>query len=283
MTKRLGRGLADIISTPASGASVPAGQSFVTLRVDQIRASRFQPRSTMSETALEELKASIKKSGVIEPVLVRPQAHGIYELVAGERRWRASQTLGMAEIPAIIKPLSDKEALEISLVENVQREDLNPIDEAKGYARLLDEFGYTQEDIAAAVGRDRATVANLLRLLALPEEIQRGVRGGSLTMGHARALLAVDDRAKQMGLFQHIIAQHLNVRQTETLAGSWAPGKRRRVRKNDPQTKALEDELRRALGTKVILAARKKGGRIVIEYFSQEDLTRLLGLLGVEA
>ena len=228
MTKRLGRGLADIISTPASGASGPAGHSFVTLRTDQIRASRFQPRTSMNEAALEELKASIKKSGVIEPVIVRPQAHGIYELVAGERRWRATQSLGIAEIPAIIKPLSDKDALEISLVENVQREDLNPIDEARGYARLLEEFGYTQEDIAEAVGRDRATIANLLRLLALPEEIQRAVRGGLVTMGHARALLAVEDRAKQLALFQQITAQQLNVRQTETLAGSWAPGKRRR-------------------------------------------------------
>jgi ParB family chromosome partitioning protein len=234
------------------------------------------------EAALEELKASIRKSGVIEPVLVRPVAHGTYELVAGERRLRASQALGITEIPAIIKRLSDKEAVELSLVENVQRENLNPIEEAKGYERLLDEFGYTQEGIAEAVGRDRATVANMLRLLSLPSEIQEGVGDGAIAMGHARALLSVADRAKQLELFRHVRAQQLSVRQTEALAGSWTGPKRRRAKRSDPQVKGLEDELRRVLGTKVSLFARKKGGRIVIEYFSQEDLSRLLKMFRVE-
>ena len=199
MTKRLGRGLADIIEPAPQQAT-----NFVMLRPDQIRHGRFQPRTTINEASLEELKASIKKSGVIEPVIVRPVAHGTYELVAGERRFRASQALGVGEIPAIIKGLSDKEALELSLVENVQRENLNPMEEAKGYERLLDEFGYTQEDIAAAVGKDRATIANLLRLLALPEEIQQGVREGHVAFGHVKALLSVPDRARQLELFRRI-------------------------------------------------------------------------------
>ncbi len=279
MTKRLGRGLADIIAPgPQQGAP---SQNFVVLRIDQIRPGRLQPRTTINDASLEELKASIKKSGVIEPVLVRPVAHGTYELVAGERRLRASQAVGVTEIPAIIKTLTDQEALELSLVENIQREDLNPIEEARGYGRLLDEFGYTQEAIAGAVGKDRATVANLLRLLSLPEEIQQGVRDGAVTMGHARALLSVPDRVTQLELFNQVQAEQLSVRQTERLAGAWVGPKRRRARRGDPQLKGLEDELRRVLGTKVTLTARKKGGRMVIEYFSQEDLTRLLTILGV--
>ena len=279
MTKRLGRGLADIIASgPQQGAP---SQNFVVLRIDQIRPGRLQPRVTINDAALEELKISIKKSGVIEPILVRPVAHGTYELVAGERRLRASQAVGAVEIPAIIKTLTDQEALELSLVENIQRENLNPIEEAKGYQRLLDEFGYTQEAVAGAVGKDRATVTNLLRLLSLPEEIQQGVRDSAVTMGHARALLSVPDRGKQLELFKQVQTEQLSVRQTERLVGSWAGLKRRRARRGDPQLSGLEDELRRVLGTKVTLTARKKGGRLVIEYFSQEDLTRLLTILGV--
>jgi ParB family chromosome partitioning protein len=276
MTKRLGRGLADIIETAPRGAS-----NFVTLKTDQIRIGRFQPRTSVTEGSLEELKRSIKKSGVIEPVIVRPIAHGTYELVAGERRLRASQALGIKDVPAIIKTLSDQQALEVSLIENVQRRDLNPVEEAKGYARLLDEFGYTQEDIAAAVGKDRASIANLLRILALHDEIQRGLRDGVITLGHAKALLGVEDRARQLELFHQAKNGGLSVRQTEALAGTWSPATRRRAKRSDPQLKQLEDQLRQALGTKVSVTARKKGGRITIEYFSQEDLARLLELLRV--
>ena len=230
------------------------------------------------------MKASIKRQGVIEPVIVRPVAHGIYELVAGERRWRAAQALGIAEVPAIIKTLSDKEALEHSLVENIQRENLNPVEEAKGYTRLLGEFGYTQEDIAAAVGKDRATVANTLRLLKLPEEILSGLRQGTIAAGHAKALLMVEERARQLELYRRATTGGgLSVRQLEALVGAWVPGTRRRGRHTDPALKPLEDELKRALGTKVSLLARKKGGRLVIEYFSSEDLTRLVRLFGVSA
>ena len=281
MTKRLGRGLADIISIEAMPQL--RSSSFVLLRIDQIRTARFQPRTSMSETALEELKASIKKSGVIEPVIVRPIAHGTYELVAGERRFRASQALAIKEIPSIIKTLSDKEALEFSLIENVQREDLTAIEEAKGYGRLLDEFGYTQEDIASAISKDRSTIANMLRLLSLPDEVQQGLRDLAITFGHAKAILGVNDRVKQAELFRKITREGLSVRQAEALSVSWVPGKKRRARRLDPHLAGLEDELRRVLGTKVSLFSRKKGGRIVIDYFSAEDLSRLLQLFGVSA
>ena len=276
-TKRLGRGLADIIeSTPQNPSS-----SFVLLRTDQVRPGRFQPRGSINQAGLEELKASIKRSGVIEPIIVRPIAHGTYEVVAGERRLKASQALGIQEIPSIIKTISDKEALEYSLVENIQRENLNPMEEAKGYERLLDEFGYTQEDIASAVGKDRATIANTLRLLALPDEIRRGLSENAITAGHAKALLSIEDRARQLDLFRQAAGGKLSVRQTEAIAGTLAPGRRRRVRRVDPQLRQLEDALRQALSTKVNVFARKKGGRIVIEFFSPDDLTRLLSVLKV--
>ncbi len=275
MTKRLGRGLEELIPSAPQG-----GSNFVMLRTEQIRAGRFQPRTSMSESALEELKASIKRSGVIEPVIVRPVAHGTYELVAGERRLRASEALGIRELPAIIKTLSDKEALELSLIENVQRENLNPIEEAKGYARLIEEFGYTQEQIAAAVGKDRATIANLTRVLTLPAEMQDGVREGTISLGHAKVLLSLEDRAKREELFRRA-KEGLSVRQTEMLAQTVLPVRKRRARRIDPQLKPLEDELRRTLGTKVALVARRKGGRIIIEYFSHDDLARILQTLGV--
>ena len=280
MTKRLGKGLSELIDT-GTASSGSGEANFVMLRTEQIRPGRFQPRESIEDASLEELKASIQRSGVIEPVVVRPIAHGTYELVAGERRFRATQAIGRQDIPAIIRTISDKEALEFSLIENIQRENLNPLEEAKGYARLLDEFGYTQEDIASAIGKDRATIANLLRILALPEEIQQGLTRKTVTLGHAKALLSLTDNDRQLALFHRVVQHELSVRQTETLAGAWNPTKRTRLRAADPQLAAWEDALRRALGTKVRLSARKKGGRIAIDYFSSEDLTRILHVLGV--
>ena len=278
-TRRLGRGLADIIDSP----SIQQTASLVQLRVDQIRPGRFQPRTSINETDLEELKASIKRSGVVEPVIVRPAAQGTYELVAGERRWRAAQALALTTIPAIIKTLSDQEALEFSLVENIQRENLNPLEEARGYDRLLSEFGYTQEHIAEAVGKDRATVANLLRLLTLSPELQQGLMDGAISLGHAKVLLSVPDRAAQLKLYQQIRHKGWSVRQAEAAASTTSPARRRRARRADPQVAAWEDALRRTLGTKAAILTRHKGGRIIVEYFSSEDLSRILQLLGVAA
>ena len=277
MTKRLGRGLAELIE---SGPQLQS--NFVSLKIAQIRSGRFQPREGIRDEELEELKRSIKRQGVIEPVIVRPLAHGTYELVAGERRWRAAQALGLTELPAIVKTLSDQEALECSLVENIQRENLNPVEEAKGFARLLEEFGYTQEDIAEAMGKDRATVANLLRLLRLPEEILQGLRDGRISAGHAKMLVSIEPSSVQLEWYQRVIgAGGMTVRQLEAAIGAQAPGTRRRGRKSATAMQPIEDELRRVLGTKVTLVSRKKGGRLVIDYFSSEDLTRILQLLGV--
>lgn len=276
MSKRLGRGLAELIDTP-----VKQNNTMAMLRTEQIRPGKYQPRQRMDEHALEELKASIKQRGVIEPVVVRPAGPDQYELVAGERRWKASQLLGIQEIPAIVLSLTDREALELSLIENIQREALNALEEARGYARLLDEFGYTQEDIASAVGKDRATVANMLRLLKLPEEIQQGLFDGTIAAGHGKALLAVASVVRQLELYRQAAAGRLTVRSLEELAGVAAPAKRRRGGRADAQLQALERSLQQALGTKARIAARKRGGRIIIEYFSAEDLTRILGALGV--
>ena len=251
------------------------------LQISQIRPGRFQPRTSIDEARLEELKQSIKRSGVIEPIVVRPMAQGAYELVAGERRLRASQGLGLEEIPAVVKMLSDQEALEFSIVENIQREGLNPLEEAQAYARLLNEFHYTQEQVAVSVGKDRATIANVLRLLTLSGEIRAGIGQGTITLGHAKALLSVEDSGRQGQLYQRILRESLSVRQTEFLAGSSRRGRRKNLQALDPQLKGLEDELRRVLGTKVSLLSKKRGGRIRIDYFSSEDLSRIVQILGV--
>lgn len=276
MEKRLGKGLAQIIET-----SMQAGETLVMLRTDQIRPCRYQPRQEIDEATLEELKASIKRRGIMQPIIVRPIAHGIYELVAGERRWRAAQALGIQEIPSIVKALTDQETLECSIIENVQREGLNPLEEATAFTRLVNEFSYTQEQLAEAIGKDRSSVANALRLLKLPEEIRQALRDGRISAGHAKALLGIEPTAKQLELFHQTVSQHLSVRQLEELAGRWQPKAHRRRRGIDPQAKAIESELRQLLGTKVALTSRKRGGRIVIDYFSQEDLTRVLQVLGI--
>ncbi|MBI4597167.1 MAG: ParB/RepB/Spo0J family partition protein [Candidatus Omnitrophica bacterium] len=276
--KRLGKGLADLIDLPQDAA---ASAGLVVVKTAQIRPGRFQPRTSVSDTSLEELKASIRQSGIIEPVVVRPGSQGTYELVAGERRFRAAQALGLIEIPAVVKTLSDQQAAELSLIENVQRENLNPLEEARGYSRLTEAFGYTQESLAMAVGKDRATIANLLRILRLPEEIRQGLLDEKISLGHAKVLLTIEDRGRQTALYQKILANGLSVRHLEGLATNWMPSRKRRVKPGDPNTAGLEEALRRALGTKVSVKARKKGGRIVIEYFSSEELTRLLGLLSV--
>ena len=275
--KRLGKGLADLIEAPPAAAFSAAG--FVMLRADQIRAGRFQPRAALNDASLEGLKASIKRSGIIEPIIARPIAHGIFELVAGERRFRAARALGMSEIPTLIKPLTDQQALQLALIENVQRQDLNPLEEAKGYSRLIEEFGYTQEAVADAVGKDRVTIANLLRILRLPEEIRHALRDETISLGHAKLLLMIEDRTRQVALCQETIAKGFSVRQLEGVAATWAPARKRKAHRIDPEMAALEDELRLAFGTKVSVKTRKKGGRIVIEYFSSEELTRLLQLL----
>lgn len=288
MTKRLGRGLASLITTgTGAGANtadtVQGSSNFAVVPTGQIRPGRYQPRASISPQGLEELKQSIKKQGVLEPVLVRPLAHGTYELVAGERRWRAAQAIGMKDVPAIIRQLTDQQALEYSLIENIQREDLNALEEARGYARLLDEFGYTQEDIASAVGKDRATVANLLRLLKLPPEVQHALASGHISAGHAKVLVSIEQSQRQIELLRLAVKGKLSVRDLELAAAAGAGARRRTKRAIDPQLAAIEQRLRQALGTKVRVVAGRRGGRITVVYFSADDLTRILQALGVSS
>jgi ParB family chromosome partitioning protein len=233
---------------------------------------------------LAELTESIKAQGVLQPVLVRKDGDG-YKLIAGERRWRAAQAAGLKEVPALVREVTESQAFELALVENLQRMDLNPIEEAEGYHRLTEEFGLTQEQISQRVGKDRSTVANALRLLALPEDVKNMVADGSLSMGHARALLGVPRLPELQALATQVAAQKLSVRDTEKLVQQKRTQKKEggRPPKQSPQVKALTEELQRLLGTKVRLTEKAPGkGTLEVDFFSYDDLDRLLKLLRKE-
>ncbi|MBX3179891.1 MAG: ParB/RepB/Spo0J family partition protein [Candidatus Hydrogenedentes bacterium] len=268
------------IAAPAEPAALPDGARLIALDPSEIRPNPKQPRRVFNEEALEELAESIRRDGVQEPVLVR-QAGDHYELISGERRVRASIMADRKTIPAICRDVSDKDMLKLGLIENLQREDLNAIELAQGYQDLMDEFQWTQEEVAQEVGKKRATVANTLRLLNLPESVQAWVADGTLSMGHARALLSIESTAAQISAARKIIAQGLSVRQAEKIAADQKAQKDAPAKpKKDPNIAQLEDELRRSLGTKVQLKTQGGGkGRIEIEYFSHDELDRLLELL----
>jgi ParB family chromosome partitioning protein len=233
----------------------------------------MQPRQTFAEDGLRELSESIRQRGILQPVLVRPAESG-FELIAGERRWRAAQYAGLAHIPVVVREVSDDEMLEIALVENLQREDLNPMEEAAAYRRLMEDLGYTQEEIAVRVGKDRSTVANIIRLLSLPDSIRSEVERGTLSAGHARALLSADSESDAMLLAREAIEQKLTVRQTEKLA------KRRSRPMADADQQAAERRLTESLGTRVRLISKKSGaGRVEIEYYSIDELNGLIDRL----
>lgn len=267
----LGRGLAALIPQ-----RTPHATGSIEIPMDRIRANPRQPRVHMDDASLESLTASVREHGVIQPVLVTETLDG-YQLVAGERRVRAARAAGLDRIPAVVRQLADREQLELALVENLQREDLDPVEAAHAYRQLIEEFGFSQEDLAARVGRARSTVTNTLRLLDLNEAIQTAVADGRISEGHARALggLEVEHQGKILGT---VVDQDLSVRQTEELV--------RRLRSprvargpvagaTDPDLERVEEDLRRALGTKVRLTRSRRGGRIVIDYFGEEELGRL--------
>ena len=275
----LGRGLSalipDIPVAPPAGLADAASPTEVDL--DLLQPNRDQPRTYVDEDRLDELSRSIKVSGVIQPILVRPSSDGNYEIVAGERRWRAAQRAGLMRIPVVVRDVPDEKRLELALVENIQRENLNPIEEARGYRRLSDTFGMTQEQIAEAVGKDRATVANYQRLLSLPAEVQAEVGTGTLTMGHARALAGLADQALQRRVARDIRARDLSVRETEALVKKLvtpAAGKDPEP-VTDVHTREAEEHLRRALGTRVRIARRHRGGRIEVHFGSEDELQRI--------
>jgi ParB family chromosome partitioning protein len=282
-TKRpaLGKGLSALI--PDAPPPPPAGVQDVD--VELLAPNTHQPRLQIDESRLEELAQSIKAAGVIQPIVVRKAEHG-YRIIAGERRWRAAKRAGLARVPIVVRdvePGNDRAVLEMALIENIQREDLNAIDEAAAYRRLTDEFQLTQDAIAAAVGKDRSTVANTLRLLRLPEELQHEVAANRLSMGHARALLALEQAGDQLRLGRDVIARALSVRETEALVKRTLEGVPVRPsapeQKPDVHTRAAEDALKLKLGTRVRIVRRGKKGRIEIEFVSEDELIRIYELL----
>ena len=275
--RQLGRGLAALFGEAEGDAAADlAPQRQVPIEL--IRPGAFQPRRRFAEAELDALAQSIREKGILQPLLVRPLAgeEAAFELVAGERRWRAAQRVGVHEVPVIVRPLADSEALEIALVENVQREDLAPLEEAEAYSRLMEEFGRTQASLAEAVGKSRSHVANTLRLLSLPAPVRRRLDEGELSAGHARALLAATD---PVALAAEVVRRGLNVRATERLVQRRAEMPRPRRRLRDADTVKLERDLGALLGLRVTLEPKKRGGALTLHYASLDQLDRVLSLL----
>ncbi|MBN1489132.1 MAG: ParB/RepB/Spo0J family partition protein [Phycisphaerae bacterium] len=301
--RRLGKGLSALIQATADApprtVAPPAGPvpevtprgAVRSVRCTSIRPNPFQPRADITPDALEELAKSIGKCGLVQPILVRPDGDG-YQLIAGERRWRAAQLAGLTEVPAIVRAASDEEMLELALIENIFREDLNAIDRAKAYRRYCDEFGLNADQVAGRLGENRTTVTNYLRLLDLPRSVQEMVQDGRLSMGHARALAGIDDREKVTKLAQLVIANSFSVRAMEELVRKEKEGDdepkaatigRRVPEEKRPHIRDLEQQFVRALGTKVeVHESRRKGaGRLVIHYYTLDDFDRVAERLGI--
>jgi ParB family chromosome partitioning protein len=287
--KALGKGLDSLIPTtpvrkpapvPAPPGARPSGE--VQIDVDRIRPNRQQPRKAFDEATLEELAASIQVQGVLQPVVVRPAGDGQYELVAGERRWRAAQRAGLQKVPAVVREVPDEKLLELALIENLQREDLNPIEEAEGYRVLLDELKLTQQDVASRVGKQRTSVTNALRLLGLPRKVQEEIRSGRLGAGHGKAIAGLEGAGNQVSLAERAVREELSVRQVEAIvARSGVTGGTRSAKttQRDPNVAAAEQTLQRAVGTKVRIVGSPKRGRVELEYYSPEELDRIYQLL----
>lgn len=278
--KALGRGLGTLI--PAV-SGYPKGGAEQVSEVDVVRIvpNRYQPRQVFEDKGLEELADSIRINGIIQPVIVRGLDNGLYELIAGERRWRAAQIVGLKKIPVIVKDITDERSLEIALIENLQREDLNPIEAAQGYQRLLKEFNLSQEDIAKRVGKDRSTVSNYLRLLTLPEKIRDYLSRSLLTPGHAKAILSIANRDEQARFAELLVKRGASVREAEAWSKGWGTTrkKKRVIERKDPVLKDVAERLQRIFGTRVRIYSEKKGGKIVLEYYTMDDLNRILDMV----
>jgi ParB family chromosome partitioning protein len=272
----LGRGLSALIPDAAAPA---VNERSLDVDSDLLRPNRFQPRTAMDEAKIDELAHSIRANGIIQPIVVR-RVEGGYEIVAGERRWRASQRAGLLKVPVVVRDIPDERLLAVALIENIQREDLNPIEEALAYRRLADEYQLTQEQIADAVGKDRSSIANYLRLLKLPQAVRAHVGSGELSMGHARALLGLPDEASQLRVSREVLARGLSVRETEALVKkATEPAPTKTAADKDVHTRAAEERLRFALGTRVRIERKRKGGKIEIDFGSEEELQRIFEAL----
>ena len=295
-SRRLGRGLSALIGSPAQVPPQAAPQSsppperdepFREISLDQIIPNPRQPRRDFSESDLQELQLSMQSSGLLQPIAVRPRKDGRFEIIAGERRFRAAGQLGWKSIPAYVRDVSDEQLLSLALVENLQRADLNPIEEAEGYRQLINEFGLAHQQVAQAVGKDRSTITNALRLLALPEEVQRLVRDGALTLGHARALLGVPPGTPLTELAQRVVAQRLSVREVERMVQESKPSVKRardaetqQTVSDVPEVRRLTDRLRRFLQTDVAVHVDSAGrGEVRIRFYSADDFSRVFELI----
>ena len=282
--KGLGKGLGALIPGADREERAP-----MDIPVDRIAFNRYQPRKQINDEKFQELVRSVRLHGILQPVVVRASGSDTYELVAGERRLRAATQAGLSRIPAVVKEFTDEQSLEVALIENLQREDISPLDSATAYRRLIDEFSLTQDEIAFRIGKSRPSVANTLRLLNLPTEIRESLGVGSITEGHARALLSVEDTQRQLDIWRKTVHGKLSVRETERLCRetsaenvsreTFAP-RSEPAPPRDPNLDAVEEHLRRLFGTRVTVSEGRDRGRIVIEYYNEDDLTRILGLLG---
>ncbi|MGH7807096.1 MAG: ParB/RepB/Spo0J family partition protein [Thermodesulfobacteriota bacterium] len=270
----LGRGLDALIPTEKER------YGYLLANIGEIRPNAFQPRKEFDEESIEELAQSIKENGIIQPLVVR-KSEGNYEIIAGERRWRAAQRVGLTKVPVIIKDVSDRQALELALVENLQREDLNPIEEAAAYEQLIEDFGLTHEEISTRIGKERSTITNQLRLLKLPDEIKEAIIAGEITAGHARAILGLSSLAKAREILEAIRNEKLSVRKTEKLVQKLSGQKEKTAKlgSGDVHMNHIADELKKTLGTHVKIVDKKGKGKIVIEYYSKMELERLIEIL----
>lgn len=279
MTARqvLGKGLSALIPEKPS-SELEGKRSFHFCGIEEIQPNPFQPRKAFGDEQLQELAGSIREKGILQPLVVRRKGES-YELIAGERRWRAAQKAGVKEVPILIKDVPESEILELSLIENIQRENLNPIEEAEAFKGLVDHFHLTQEEVSRKVGKDRTTVANTIRLLKLPPEIRQSLADGAISMGHARAFLSLDGLEKQKLAFKKVLAANLSVRQTESLVKRIHSKGHPRHSKNNQEWSPMVEELQRVLGTKVRIVGNRKRGRIEIEFYSQDELDRIIDQL----
>lgn len=272
MKTALGKGLESLL--PEKGVEI------LKIDIDKILPNEYQPRKVFKDESLKELSESIKEKGVLQPVIVSKVGDGSFKLIAGERRWRAAAMAGLKSIPAIVKEASSQDAIEIALIENIQREELNVIETAEAFQRLLNEFSLTQEDLSRRVGKDRATISNYLRILKLPDEIKAYLNDNTLSIGHAKALLSLESREKQIEAAKEIIKKGLSVRASEALCKRLSkPLKQVKRKEKLPEVAELEDRLTRSLGTKVKIKHKEKRGKIEIEYYSLDELDRLLEIL----
>lgn len=276
MEKRLGKGLEALI--PGKTQEAVASERISKLKINTITPNKFQPRKKFTDEKLTDLKNSIKEKGIIQPIIVRP-VEGGYELIAGERRFRAVKELGYEDIPAIVKDASDADSLELSLIENIQREELNPVEEANAYLELIEKFKFSQDEISKAVGKDKSTVSNMLRLLTLPGLIQEYISDSLISMGHAKAILPLATERAKIRFAKRIMKRNLSVRQTEELIKQRLQKTSKRTPEKDEHLARIEEELQHFLGTRVKVIHGKKRGRIEIFYYSNEDLDRVLDLM----